>query len=237
MANSPRYSSFISPITLLSHGVSGVNVTAKLKLSSVDDTTESMKIKFCTWSSAMPQLSQLRNFQRLSFHLSRQSNQIKAMVNYTTQGLWGKSLINRGCLRKVFWLSGVIDTAESTLSSKIPVNWKLHAKSLCVKTVAQGKMFDGKNKGGKSRETVPLKVIKFSFALLEKYYLPDFIDCPGALKLRSHRLKRWFTKPAVFVTKEFLKAVTGPLNRFPKYAETSWQNMQNFLSSVIFGNL
>ncbi len=70
-----------------------------------------MKIIFCTWPSAMTlrchwhrrvrkdtSESILIHFLWLSFHLKKKSNQIQARVNYITQGLWGKSLKNRGCL-------------------------------------------------------------------------------------------------------------------------------------------
>ncbi len=115
--------------------LSGVTDTAESKLSGVIDTTESAKTP----------LSQFYNFERLLFSLKRQSNKIHARVNFTTLRLQGKSLKNGGCLRKFFWLSGVNDTAESTLSSNISVNSKLFAKTLKgLKQWPRGKMFDEK---------------------------------------------------------------------------------------------
>jgi hypothetical protein len=66
-----------------------------------------VKTQRCQWQGIHRRVN-FRNFVRLSLHLKRKSNQIQERVNYTTQDLGGKSLKNRGYIRKLFWLSGVI---------------------------------------------------------------------------------------------------------------------------------
>jgi hypothetical protein len=63
-----------------------------------------------------------------------------------------------GCLRKILQLSGVIDTAKSTLHLNIFVNCKLFGKMLQgVEQEPKGRCFMKKIKGQKSCEIVPTR--------------------------------------------------------------------------------
>ncbi len=120
-----------------------VSDTAESKLSNVIITAESklkwrnwhrwVKTQQCHWHHWVSKdtAESIFEFLRLSFPLMRQSNQIQARVIFTTRGLWGKSLKNWGCLKKLFWLRGVIDTAESALNLSISANLKFYV----IKTV------------------------------------------------------------------------------------------------------
>ncbi len=107
VANSQRYLSFKLSMTPqcpwklifvydLAPWLSAVLDTAESKLSSVLDTTESKL------SGEIDTAESILEFLRLSFPLKRQSSQIQARVNFTTQGLWGKSLKIRVAYRKFF---------------------------------------------------------------------------------------------------------------------------------------
>jgi hypothetical protein len=66
-----------------------------------------------------------------------------------------------------FLLCDVIVNAQSTSNSNISANSKLYVKTLwdAKKTVAQGKVFDEKNRGRKSQETVPLTSFNADFQI------------------------------------------------------------------------
>ncbi len=73
----------------------------------------------------------------------------------STECLWGKSLRNRSCLRKLYWFSGV--TAGSTSNdSNISANLESYTKTLWGVKQWPGEDVRRKNRGQKYCETVPL---------------------------------------------------------------------------------
>jgi hypothetical protein len=112
--------------------LSCVNDVAESKLRDVIDTAESKLSSVIDTALLSQWRHRWVNFINLkgSNFLKRQPTKIQARVNFNTLRLWGKSLKNVGCLRKFLWLSGFIDTSESTLSWNISVNSKLFVKTL-----------------------------------------------------------------------------------------------------------